>query len=54
MAAAATLPNPQKIIKEGKHMLDVRRSNYTETHPDPTHLQILWWEFCPEHWEDLR
>lgn len=34
--------------------LDHHRGNYTATHPDPTHLQLLWWEFPREHWDEIR
>jgi hypothetical protein len=52
--AAATLPNPAEAIAEGLEQLDRHRLNYTATHPEPKHLQILWWEFPREHWTDLR
>lgn len=35
-------------------MVDIHRTNYTDTHPEPQHLQILWWEFPWEHWTSLR
>ena len=28
--------------------------NYTASGPEPRHLQVLWWEFPPEHWTALR
>ena len=46
--------DPTAVIEEGLIALEHHRSNYTATHPDPKHLQLLWWEFPPEHWEALR
>jgi hypothetical protein len=42
------------VIKDGMRALEHHRSNYTATHPEPKHLQLLWWEFPPEHRYDLR
>ena len=28
--------------------------NYSSQGPEPKWLQLLWWEFPPEHWDDLR
>ena len=42
------------MIEEGLVMMRHHRSNYTTTHPDPHHLQILWWMFPPEHWNGLH
>jgi hypothetical protein len=36
----------------GLEALQVHRQNYSET--GPKQLQILWWEFPPEHWEALQ
>jgi len=41
-----------EMLLAGKADLDHHRSNYTPT--GPQHLQILWWEFPAEHWEELR
>lgn len=41
-------------LRQGIQMLDIHRGNYTATHPEPRELQILWWEFPKEHWDDLR
>jgi hypothetical protein len=35
-------------------MLANHRLNYTLEGPNPTHLQLLWWEFPMESWENLR
>jgi hypothetical protein len=40
--------------KQGLHALDLHRTNYNAEGPTATTLQILWWEFPPEHWTDLR
>lgn len=34
--------------------MTVHRGNYNDTHPDPKELQIVWWEFPRDHWDDLR
>ena len=40
------------IISDGKRDMANHRRNYG---PDgPKHLQILWWQMPPEHWETLR
>lgn len=52
--ASATLPDSELVYANGLKALEHHRTNYTETHPDPHHLQLLWWEFPPEHWEALR
>ena len=41
-----------RLIAEGKRDLAVHRANYGPE--GPQHLQILWWEFPREHWDDLR
>jgi hypothetical protein len=46
--------DPATVIADGMRALEHHRSNYTATHPEPKHLQLLWWEFPPEHWFDLR
>ena len=52
--AAQSFPDPPAVIQEGMEMLDRHRNNYTSTGPEPKHLQLLWWEFPPEHWAPLR
>ena len=54
--AVLTYPPEQRplLIKEGKRFLKTHRSNYDATGPKPTKLQVLWWEFPPEHWEAIR
>jgi hypothetical protein len=51
--AADKLPDPEKVVKEGK-LLKIHRGNYTPAGPSPKQLQLLWWEFPPEHWTALR
>jgi hypothetical protein len=53
-AAVSTCPNPKKAWLDGLRMLRIHRSNYNADGPKPTRLQVLWWEFPPEHWEGLR
>jgi hypothetical protein len=54
--AAATCfgEDPTSVIEEGLTALEHHRLNHTATRPDPKHLQSLWWEFPPEHWDALR
>jgi hypothetical protein len=52
--ASTFFDDPDSIVEEGIRMLAQHRSNYTETHPEPTYLRILWWEFPQEHWRDLK
>jgi hypothetical protein len=52
--AASTLPFPEEVVKEGLALLTIHRGNYTSTGPSPKLLQLLWWEFPPEHWTALR
>ena len=41
-----------QLIREGLRALEVHRGNYTEE--GPQYLQLLWWEFPPEHREAIR
>jgi hypothetical protein len=52
--AAATLPNTEEVVKEGLELLTIHRGNYTAKGPSPKQLQLLWWEFPPQHWTALR
>jgi hypothetical protein len=52
--AALRYDDPGTIIEEGMRMLANHRLNYTLEGPNPTHLQLLWWEFPIESWEDIR
>jgi hypothetical protein len=42
------------VIEHGLQDLRRHRSNYDSEGPKPTHLQLLWWEFPPEWWDELR
>jgi hypothetical protein len=51
--AVAGLPDADVVYQEGLKALRVHKRNYEEDgiiHQ----LQLLWWEFPPEHWEALR
>jgi hypothetical protein len=50
--AAAKFPNEQHLYEEGIRALGCHRMNYLDE--GPKCLQLLWWEFPEEHWEDLR
>jgi hypothetical protein len=53
-AAVVTLPDLAKTFLEGPELLVIHRTNYTATGPAPMRLQLLWWEFPPEHWTPLQ
>jgi hypothetical protein len=36
------------------HRHRIHRGNYTATGPQVKQLQLIWWEFPPEHWTALR
>jgi hypothetical protein len=50
--AVTNLPEGDLHFINGLEALQVHRENYSEA--GPKRLQILWWEFPPEHWEALR
>ena len=52
--ASQSYPSPDLLIEEGRQLLATHRTNYNQNGPDPKWLQLLWWEFPKEHWEDLR
>jgi hypothetical protein len=52
--AAIQYDNPGPLIADGMRMLERHCSNYTVSAPKPTHLQLLWWEFPRESWDELR
>jgi hypothetical protein len=54
ISACCQYLDPGPMIEAGLLALKHHRSNYTATHPNPMYLQILWWEFPPEHWDNLR
>jgi hypothetical protein len=45
-------PEARRLYDGGICALDRHRDNYTDA--GPKCLQLLWWEFPEEHWEDLR
>jgi hypothetical protein len=47
------LPNAEEAYAEGLEALQIHRLNY-EGDGTIHRLQLLWWEFPPEHWNDLR
>ena len=46
-------PEADRLRQEGMEALKIHRRNY-EDNGEIKQLQILWWEFPPEHWEELR
>jgi hypothetical protein len=54
ISACCQYLDPGSMIEAGMLALKHHRSNYMATHPNPTYLQILWWEFPLEHWDNLR
>jgi hypothetical protein len=52
--ASQSFPDPDAVFRDGLEILRIHRGNYTETHPLPQRLQIIWWEFPPAHWADLK
>jgi hypothetical protein len=52
VAAVEGLPNADQLLVVGETALAIHWENYTEA--GPKCLQLLWWEFPPEHWEALR
>ena len=50
--AVQDLPDAEKLYTEGLAALDRHRQNYGDE--GIQRLQLLWWEFPPEHWETLR
>ncbi len=53
-AAADKYENSEEIYQEGLRCMDRHRMNYTDTHPEPKQLQLLWWMFPEIHREGLR
>ena len=52
-AAVRGLPDADEHLAKGLAALDTHRKNY-EGEGSIHKLQLLWWEFPPEHWEELR
>lgn len=47
-------PDSENMFQEGLRMLEIHRQNYDAEGPNAQQLQLLWWEFPPEHWDSLR
>jgi hypothetical protein len=54
ISSALLFQDPGPLIEEGLRILRRHRTNYTSEGPNPTHLQLLWWEFPEESWDDIR
>jgi hypothetical protein len=52
--ASDSCADPEQVFKEGLVALEIHRNKYDAFGPSPTQLQLLWWEFPPEHWTPLR
>ena len=48
------LPNADQLHTEGLQALENHQKNFESPDGSIVHLQILWWEFPPEHWEELH
>jgi hypothetical protein len=48
------MPEAKRLFREGLEALNVHRENYKTDDGTIKHLQLLWWEFPPEHWTELR
>ena len=53
-ATCADLPDPSAAYDDGISMLNRYLLNYDFDGPCHKWLQLLWWEFPPEHWAQLR
>ena len=51
--ACATYENSTVLFEDGLQRLERHRHNYDVSGPNPTFLQLLWWKFPPEHWDEL-
>jgi hypothetical protein len=47
-------PDSDTVFQYGLECLARHRLNYYAEDPNHTHLQLLWWEFPRERWEELR
>ena len=50
--AIRNLPDQERYLERGIQALSQHGLNYTSD--GPQQLQLLWWEFPPEHWGPLR
>jgi hypothetical protein len=44
----------ENLFQEGLECLARHRKNYDAEGPNPTKLQLLWWEFPAERWDEIR
>jgi hypothetical protein len=51
--ARKSLPNAATLYTKGLEALRIHRKNYDDN-GGIYRLQLLWWEFAPEHWEALQ
>jgi hypothetical protein len=51
---ALLFQDPGPWIEEGLRILRRHRTNYTPEGPNPTHLQLICWEFPVESWDNIR
>jgi hypothetical protein len=54
MAVAIGFLEPRPIIKQGMRILRRHRENYDSVGPRPSKLQLIWWEFPEESWDELQ
>ena len=52
--ACSHYSNSTELYNDGLERLRIHRTNYDEEGPNPSYLQLLWWEFPAEHWDELR
>jgi hypothetical protein len=50
--ACDTYDDSEAMFQDGLEKMKRHHSNYDEDGPNPTHLQLLWWEFPKERWWD--
>jgi hypothetical protein len=54
MQASLVYESPGLLIEEGLQMIGRHRNNYDKEGPKPNKLQLLWWRFPRESWDELR
>jgi hypothetical protein len=54
LEASMHYEEPGPIIESGLQDLRRHRTNYDSEGPRPKNLQLLWWEFPRESWDELR
>jgi hypothetical protein len=54
LATCLCYKDPGPLIEEGLDQLRIHRGNYDYDGPAPTRLQLLWWMFPKEHWNELQ